>query len=137
AVNGKTFHENPESYRNQMAYIPEMPILYDELTLYEHLRLTAMAYGISEELFEQRLEPLLKEFRMEKRLKWFPTHFSKGMRQKVMIMCAFLIELVKHHETLFRYAFSVSSFPNRKCFSMLGEYFELIASTPTASATAR
>jgi len=92
AVNGKTFHENPESYRNQMAYIPEMPILYDELTLYEHLRLTAMAYGISEELFEQRLEPLLKEFRMEKRLKWFPTHFSKGMRQKVMIMCAFLIE---------------------------------------------
>lgn len=29
---------------------------------------------------------------MEKKLKWFPVHFSKGMRQKVMIMCAFLIE---------------------------------------------
>lgn len=28
---------------------------------------------------------------MEKRLNWFPSHFSKGMRQKVMIMCAFLI----------------------------------------------
>ena len=28
---------------------------------------------------------------MEKRLKWFPAHFSKGMRQKVMIMCAFLV----------------------------------------------
>ncbi|HLR62918.1 MAG TPA: ABC transporter ATP-binding protein [Lentibacillus sp.] len=92
AVNGKTFQENPETYRNQMAYIPEMPILYDELTLYEHLRLTAMAYNISEDDFEKRLPPLLKEFRMEKRLKWFPTHFSKGMRQKVMIMCAFLIE---------------------------------------------
>ncbi|MEN1970259.1 ABC transporter ATP-binding protein [Lentibacillus sp. N15] len=92
AVNGKTFRENPEVYRSQMAYIPEMPILYDELTLYEHLRLTAMAYDVSEELFEKRLHPLLKEFRMEKRLKWFPTHFSKGMRQKVMIMCAFLIE---------------------------------------------
>jgi len=91
-VNGKSFKENPETYRNQMAYIPEMPILYDELTLYEHLRLTAMAYGIEESLFEQRLHPLLKEFRLEKKLNWFPVHFSKGMRQKVMIMCAFLIE---------------------------------------------
>ncbi|RDW19898.1 ABC transporter ATP-binding protein [Oceanobacillus chungangensis] len=92
SVNGKTFKQNPTTYRNQMAYIPEMPILYDELTLGEHLRLTAMAYGISEELFEKRLPPLLKEFRMEKKLNWFPVHFSKGMRQKVMIMCAFLLE---------------------------------------------
>ncbi|ASN06582.1 ABC transporter ATP-binding protein [Virgibacillus necropolis] len=92
SINGKTFNENPETYRKQMAYIPEMPILYDELTLYEHLKLTAMAYDIAEDVFEKRLPPLLKEFRMEKKLKWFPVHFSKGMRQKVMIMCAFLIE---------------------------------------------
>ncbi len=92
AVNGKTFQENRTTYRNQMAYIPEMPILYDELTLYEHLQLTAMAYNIPEDVFEKRLPPLLSEFRMEKKLKWFPVHFSKGMRQKVMIMCAFLIE---------------------------------------------
>ncbi|WP_099157327.1 ABC transporter ATP-binding protein [Virgibacillus ndiopensis] len=92
SVNGKTFEENSNVYRSQMAYIPEMPILYDELTLYEHLRLTAMAYDIPEDVFEKRLQPLLKEFRMEKKLKWFPVHFSKGMRQKVMIMCAFLIE---------------------------------------------
>nr|WP_306798610.1 ABC transporter ATP-binding protein [Oceanobacillus saliphilus] len=91
-VNGKSFKDNPETYRNQMAYIPEMPILYDELTLYEHLRLTAMAYGLTEDVFEKRLSPLLKEFRLEKKLNWFPVHFSKGMRQKVMIMCAFLIE---------------------------------------------
>ena len=91
-VNGQSFKEEPSLYRNQMAYIPETPILYDELTLYEHLRLTAMAYGISEELFEKRLPPLLKEFRLERHLKWFPVHFSKGMRQKVMIMCAFLIQ---------------------------------------------
>jgi ABC-2 type transport system ATP-binding protein len=92
SVNGKTFKDNPSEYRNQMAYIPEMPILYDELTLYEHLRLTAMAYNIPEDVFEKRLQVLLKEFRLEKKLKWFPVHFSKGMRQKVMIMCAFLIE---------------------------------------------
>ncbi|WP_345243054.1 ABC transporter ATP-binding protein [Pontibacillus salipaludis] len=91
-VNGKTFQEDPEGYRSQFSYIPEMPILYEELTLREHLRLTAMAYGLTEEVFEKRLQPLLKEFRLEKKLDFFPVHFSKGMRQKVMIMCAFLVE---------------------------------------------
>ncbi|SES99349.1 ABC-2 type transport system ATP-binding protein [Salinibacillus kushneri] len=92
SINGKTYQQNPEDYRKQFAYIPEMPVLYEELTLYEHLRLTAMAYDIPEDEFEKRIQPLLKEFRLEKKLKWFPVHFSKGMRQKVMIMCAFLIE---------------------------------------------
>ncbi|WP_044893218.1 ABC transporter ATP-binding protein [Bacillus alveayuensis] len=90
-INGKTLAENPEQYRKQFSFIPESPILYEELTLYEHLQLTAMAYGIDEKTFEARLHPLLKEFRMDKRLKWFPAHFSKGMKQKVMIMCAFLV----------------------------------------------
>lgn len=91
-INQKKFNDEITAYRKQLAYIPEQPILYDELTLYEHLRLTAMAYDISEEVFEERLPGLLKEFRMERQLHWFPVHFSKGMRQKVMIMCAFLIE---------------------------------------------
>lgn len=91
-VNGVTFSESPEDYRKAFSYIPETPILYEELTLREHLELTAMAYGLDQEVFEARSAMLLKEFMMEKRLNWFPSHFSKGMRQKVMIMCAFLVE---------------------------------------------
>jgi len=91
-INGKSFSDDPTLYRSQFTYIPEMPILYDELTLQEHLQLTAMAYGINENEYEKRLERLLKEFRMKKKLKWFPAHFSKGMKQKVMIMSAFLVE---------------------------------------------
>lgn len=92
SINEKTFADDAAAYRSQFSFIPETPILYDELTLHEHLELTAMAYGLDKETFEKRLQPLLKEFRMEKRLKWFPAHFSKGMKQKVMIMCTFLIE---------------------------------------------
>jgi ABC-2 type transport system ATP-binding protein len=91
-INGKTLIEDIEEYRTQLSFIPEAPILYDELTLYEHLELTAMAYGLNKKELDMRLEPLLKEFRMEKRLKWFPAHFSKGMKQKVMIMSAFLVD---------------------------------------------
>jgi ABC-2 type transport system ATP-binding protein len=90
-LNGVTIQENIDAYRSSFSYIPETPILYEELTLKEHLELTAMAYGVDEKTFEKRTEELLKEFRMEKRLNWFPSHFSKGMRQKVMIMCAFLV----------------------------------------------
>lgn len=91
-IEGKTFHQHSLEYRAAYSYIPETPILYDELTLWEHLELTAMAYRIEEMEFIKRAEALLKEFRMEKMKKWFPSHFSKGMRQKVMIMCAFLVE---------------------------------------------
>jgi len=90
-INGVTFSENPDLYRKSFSYIPETPVLYEELTLREHLELTAMAYGLDKDVFEARSAALLREFMMEKRLRWFPTHFSKGMRQKVMIMCAFLV----------------------------------------------
>jgi ABC-2 type transport system ATP-binding protein len=91
-INGKTIHEDRNTYRKQFSFIPETPVLYDELTLEEHLHLTAMAYGLSEKQYKERLDKLLKEFRMQKRLKWFPSHFSKGMKQKVMIMSAFLVQ---------------------------------------------
>ncbi len=90
-LNGVTLNENMDVYRGSFSYIPETPVLYEELTLKEHLALTAMAYGLDEKTLAERSEKLLKEFRMEKRLNWFPSHFSKGMRQKVMIMCAFLV----------------------------------------------
>ncbi|HEL8982043.1 TPA: ABC transporter ATP-binding protein [Listeria monocytogenes] len=91
-INGHQLVEDTETYRKQFSYIPETPVLYEELTLKEHLELTGMAYGVSEEELQARMKPLLKEFRLEKKLNWFPAHFSKGMKQKVMIMSAFLIE---------------------------------------------
>ncbi|MBM7647608.1 ABC-2 type transport system ATP-binding protein [Bacillus ectoiniformans] len=91
-INGLSLEKDPEQYRKQFSYIPETPILYEELTLEEHMRLTAMAYGLSEQQYNERIQPLLKEFRLDKKMNWFPAHFSKGMKQKVMIMSAFLTE---------------------------------------------
>ncbi|MFK2825858.1 ABC transporter ATP-binding protein [Bacillus sp. B190/17] len=91
-INGLSLHDSPEKYRRQFSYIPETPILYEELTLEEHMKLTAMAYGMTEETYNQRIGPLLKEFRLDSKMNWFPAHFSKGMKQKVMIMSAFLTE---------------------------------------------
>ncbi len=65
-INDMTFQDDPERYRAQFTYIPEMPALYEELTLEEHLRLTAMAYGVSDQAYKQRVPKLLKAFRLEK-----------------------------------------------------------------------
>lgn len=51
-----------------------------------------MAYDIPIDIAMQRAEKLLHTFRLENRLEWLPANFSKGMKQKVMILCAFLIE---------------------------------------------
>jgi ABC-2 type transport system ATP-binding protein len=92
AIRGKTLQEDPDRYRSAFAYVPESPELYDELTIREHLELTAMAYGLEAPVFAERMERLLDLFRMREQADSFPSHLSKGMRQKVMIMNAFLVE---------------------------------------------
>ena len=87
-----TLKKEAEAYRKKIGYIPETPVLYEELTLKEHIEVTAMAYDIPQELAQARAKKLLKTFRLENRTDWFPANFSKGMKQKVMILCALLIE---------------------------------------------
>lgn len=82
----------PERYRASFAYVPETPELYEELTIREHLRLTAMAYGLDETAYHARSEALLTEFRMKEHADKLSGYLSKGMRQKMMLMNAFLSE---------------------------------------------
>ncbi|RTE08086.1 ABC transporter ATP-binding protein [Paenibacillus whitsoniae] len=91
-INGITLSEAPIPYRSTFAYVPESPELYEELTIQEHLELTAMAYGLTQQEYEARSAVLLEQFQMKDKLRSFASHLSKGMRQKVMIMNAFLIE---------------------------------------------
>lgn len=89
-VQGSTKEQQPEQYQAGIAFVPEAPELYPELTVMEHLEFTARAYGVSEEDFRTRSAMLLDLFRMKEKSGSLSIHLSKGMRQKVMIMCAFL-----------------------------------------------
>ncbi|WP_242258161.1 ABC transporter ATP-binding protein [Streptococcus thoraltensis] len=90
SLDGLQLLEDPESYRRKIGYIPEAPILYEELTLQEHLDTVAQAYGLGEQ--KELRQKLLNLFRLEDKLDWYPINFSKGMKQKVMIIVALLIE---------------------------------------------
>lgn len=91
-LNGANLQNNPLEYKKQIAYVPETPVLYQELTLKEHIDLTIKAYGLNSQEAWQRAEHLLTTFRLANKLDWFPADFSKGMRQKVMIVCAFITQ---------------------------------------------
>jgi ABC-2 type transport system ATP-binding protein len=89
-VQGKSRTAHSEAYHGALAFVPESPLLYEEMTVREHLEFTARSYGVSHEDYEARSEQLAKMFRMEEKMDSLSTHLSKGMRQKVMIMCAFV-----------------------------------------------
>ncbi|HEL1587301.1 TPA: ABC transporter ATP-binding protein [Streptococcus suis] len=91
-VNDLELSSDLKAYRKQIAYIPESPILYEELTLREHIELLALAYELDKEAMWQKADGLLQLFRLQDKLDWFPSTFSKGMMQKVMIICALLLE---------------------------------------------
>ncbi len=91
-IDGLRLEDDLEAYRRKIGFIPETPSLYEELTLREHLETVAMAYDLDQEAAFERAEGLLSLFRLDDKLDWFPSRFSKGMKQKVMIICAFIVD---------------------------------------------
>lgn len=91
-LNGKNIANDAIGYKQQIAYIPETPILYQELTLREHLQSIILAYKLDEKIAWDKANQLLETFRLKKQLDWFPTEFSKGMKQKVMLVAALMTD---------------------------------------------
>lgn len=91
SIDGLTLAQNQAEYRKKIGFIPETPSLYEELTLREHLETVAMAYDLDYDEAMARATKLLELFRLSDKLEWFPINFSKGMKQKVMIICAFMV----------------------------------------------
>ncbi|MGT2888177.1 ABC transporter ATP-binding protein [Streptococcus didelphis] len=91
-IDGLTLAENGADYRKKIGFIPETPSLYEELSLAEHIETIAMAYDVDLSVALERAKPLLETYRLADKLDWYPIHFSKGMKQKVMIICAFIID---------------------------------------------
>ncbi|TKH09545.1 ABC transporter ATP-binding protein [Bacillus wiedmannii] len=88
-MNGEiSFGEKKNSY----AYVPEHPTYYDYLTLWEHIELLMAARENEAESWERKAKELLHMFRMDKHKHEYLSKFSKGMKQKSMLILAFLTE---------------------------------------------
>lgn len=71
-------------------YVPEMPFMYEALTVYEHLVFIEKAYNIK--VSEEEKKALLERFELWDKKDKLGNELSKGMMQKVSICCALVIK---------------------------------------------
>jgi ABC-2 type transport system ATP-binding protein len=74
--------------RQLAAYVPEVPQLYNMLTVWEHLRFITSAYNVRN--WEERAERLLRLFEIWEQHDEFVKALSKGMRQKLSLCCGII-----------------------------------------------
>ena len=74
--------------RQIMGYIPEMPALYPNLTVSEHLEFLARAYRLKDT--KERAKALLSRYELTDKEKKFGDELSKGMQQKLNLCLGLL-----------------------------------------------
>ena len=82
-VNNKTTEA-----RKHLGYIPELPSLYPNLTVVEHMEFIARAYKLTN--YKDRIDMLLKRFELDDKRKKFGDELSKGMQQKLNLCIGLL-----------------------------------------------
>ncbi len=87
-VGGIDLLKDPVRAKAQLAFLPDEPRLFDQLTVLEHLNFIARLYGVED--WEQKARALLDELELEGKEHAFPQELSRGMRQKLTIACGFL-----------------------------------------------
>src|SRR4051794_7868622 len=89
-VCGRDPHEEPEAEeaRAALALVPDTPLLYDDLTVREHLELVTLSHGIDDDAVDERIDALLDRLGLGARADFIPRELSRGMRQKTQLACA-------------------------------------------------
>lgn len=72
------------------AYVPEIPAMYDALTVREHIDFILQAYQLT--VPEEEIEALLARFELLDKQDKLGNELSKGMMQKVSICCALIVK---------------------------------------------
>ena len=81
---------DPIAAKQELAFIPDEPQLFELLTVWEHLEFMAAAYRVSD--LESKGEFLLQKFELADKRRTLVQELSRGMPQKVAICCAYLHE---------------------------------------------
>lgn len=86
-INGKEAHSREA--KEIFAYVPELPAMYEALTVREHIDFIIHAYH--RQVTEEEVRKLLERFELLNKQEKLGSELSKGMMQKVSICCALII----------------------------------------------
>lgn len=88
AIGGHDIVREPVKAKQLLAFVSDEPHLFEHLTVIEHLRLVGRIYGVAD--VDTRIRHLLDDMELVDREKSLPSELSRGMKQKVVLACAFL-----------------------------------------------
>jgi ABC-2 type transport system ATP-binding protein len=91
-VCGLSMQSQAQAAKQQIAYIPDLPFVYDKLTGREFIRFTREMYGVPEALGEQRLAAFGHRLAMDGFLDQLCETYSHGMKQKIALAAAMIHE---------------------------------------------
>ncbi|WP_312746278.1 ABC transporter ATP-binding protein [Sphingobacterium multivorum] len=85
-INGINIQKDPLAVKALLGYVPENAELYDVLTPMEYLDFVGKLYGMEDKVIQERSLKLLAAFGLESNVNNRMDTFSKGMRQKVLLI---------------------------------------------------
>ena len=87
-VNGISIKKDPIACKRQMAYVPDNPDLYENMTAIDFINFVCDMYNVSVEERSENIEKYAKLFEIENNLAEDISSFSHGMKQKVALIAA-------------------------------------------------
>jgi len=88
-VNGQDIVVDQAKAKAGLAFVPEVPSLYELLTVEEHLKFVAMCFDRFDG-YEKHAAELLDRYDLTEKRGELVATLSKGMRQKLSVACAFI-----------------------------------------------
>jgi ABC-2 type transport system ATP-binding protein len=88
-VEGFDLQRQEREAHRRLAFVPDVPRFYSELSVLEHLRFMALAHDVMDG-YEIRSESLLREFGLWEARDLYPHNASRGMRLKLGLLLAFI-----------------------------------------------
>ena len=85
-VLGMDVRKNPLDIKQRIGYIPEQAALYEVLTPNEYLNFVGKLYQLDETTIYKKGMDLLKLFELDDKADMRMNNFSKGMKQKVLLI---------------------------------------------------
>lgn len=91
-INGISVKNDPLAVKQNIAYIPDNPDIYEFMTGIGYLNFIADIFGLSKEVREERIRRIADTFDLTKDLATNVSAYSHGMKQKLVIISALIHE---------------------------------------------
>ncbi|MEQ9407686.1 MAG: ABC transporter ATP-binding protein [Fuerstiella sp.] len=80
----------PVEVKRRLAFVPDDPTPFSNLTVEDHLAFTAAAYQVADA--DRKAHEVLQQFSLQHKRKTPAKELSRGMRQKLALSCAWLYD---------------------------------------------